>query len=110
MGAICAVVYLLVIIVFIPFPFYKDIVAATSGGGNRDVVLELEQIQTGRFLHRFPHSKVGMTCAHGTRTPRTLTDLVRSWPRTCRPSCPSNPSFSSGSEMICSTSDGVTRF
>lgn len=59
MGAICAVVYLLVIIVFIPFPFYKDIVAATSGGGNRDVVLHLENVQRGRFLHRFPHSKVG---------------------------------------------------
>ncbi|MBE7180179.1 MAG: hypothetical protein INR71_03050 [Terriglobus roseus] len=55
-----AVVYLLVIIVFIPFPFYKDIVAATSGGGNRDVVVvrSAEQIETGRFLHRFPHSKL----------------------------------------------------
>jgi UDP-N-acetylglucosamine--dolichyl-phosphate N-acetylglucosaminephosphotransferase len=59
MGAVCAVVYLLVITVFIPFPFYKDIVAATSGGGNRDVVQEtIELVQTGRFLHRFPHSKV----------------------------------------------------
>ena len=58
MGALCAAVYLLTIIVFIPFPFYKDIVAATSGGGNRDVVVELEQVETGRFLHRFPHSKV----------------------------------------------------
>ncbi|KAI9848896.1 MAG: UDP-N-acetylglucosamine--dolichyl-phosphate N-acetylglucosaminephosphotransferase [Sclerophora amabilis] len=58
MGAICAIVYLLVIIVFIPFPFYKDIVAATSGGGNRDVVLELQQVETGRYLHRFPHSKL----------------------------------------------------
>lgn len=60
MGAVCAVVYLLVVIVFIPFPFYKDIVAATSGGGNRDVVLELhgEILENGRFLHRFPHSKV----------------------------------------------------
>jgi UDP-N-acetylglucosamine--dolichyl-phosphate N-acetylglucosaminephosphotransferase len=58
MGAICAVVYLLIIIVFIPFPFYKDIVAATSGGGNRDVVIEMETIHKGRFLHRFPHSKV----------------------------------------------------
>jgi hypothetical protein len=58
MGAICAVVYLLAIIAFIPFPFYKDIVAATSGGGNRDVVLELERVETGRLLHRFPHSKV----------------------------------------------------
>lgn len=58
MGAVCAVVYLLLIIVFIPFPFYKDIVSATSGGGNRDVVLEVKQVDTGRYLHRFPHSKV----------------------------------------------------
>lgn len=58
MGAVCAVVYLLTIIVFIPWPFYKDIVAATSGGGNRDVILELRQVETGRLLHRFPHSKV----------------------------------------------------
>ncbi|KAI9650937.1 tunicamycin resistance protein [Ciborinia camelliae] len=61
MGAICAVVYLLIIIVFIPFPFYKDIVAATSGGGNRDVVREVVEadiVQNGRFLHKFPHSKV----------------------------------------------------
>lgn len=58
MGAVCAVVYLIVIIVFIPFPFYKDIVAATSGGGNRDVVLEVQHVNEGRFLHRFPHSKL----------------------------------------------------
>lgn len=58
MGAVCAAVYLLTVIVFIPFPFYKDIVAATSGGGNRDVVLKAEHVNEGRFLHRFPHSKV----------------------------------------------------
>lgn len=58
MGAVCAVVYLLSLIVFIPFAFYKDIVAATSGGGNRDVVIEVQQVETGRFLHRFPHGKV----------------------------------------------------
>ncbi|KAK5660396.1 hypothetical protein OQA88_12939 [Cercophora sp. LCS_1] len=58
MGAICAVVYLLVVIVFIPFPFYKDIVAATSGGGNRDVVVVEEWVNGGRFLHRFPHGKL----------------------------------------------------
>lgn len=57
-GLICAVVYILVIIVFIPFAFYKDIVAATSGGGNRDVVYEVEHVNQGRFLHKFPHSKV----------------------------------------------------
>jgi UDP-N-acetylglucosamine--dolichyl-phosphate N-acetylglucosaminephosphotransferase len=60
MGGICAIVYLLVVIAFIPFPFYKDIVAATSGGGNRDVVLHVEHVQEGRFLHRFPHSKVSL--------------------------------------------------
>ena len=58
MGAVCAVVYLLLMIAFIPFPFYKDIVAATSGGGNRDVVVHIEHVETGRFLHRFPHNKV----------------------------------------------------
>lgn len=58
MGAVAASIYLLVLIAFIPFPFYKDIVAATSGGGNRDVVLQVAEVETGRFLHRFPHSKV----------------------------------------------------
>ena len=58
MGAVAAAVYLLVLIAFIPFPFYKDIVAATSGGGNRDVVLQIHEIETGRFLHRFPHAKL----------------------------------------------------
>ncbi|KZF25451.1 UDP-N-acetyl-glucosamine-1-P transferase Alg7 [Xylona heveae TC161] len=58
MGAICAVVYILAIIIFIPFPFYKYIVAATSGGGNKDVMFELNQVETGRLLHRFPHSKL----------------------------------------------------
>lgn len=58
MGAVCAVVYIMVIICFIPFPFYKDIVEATSGGGNRDVVKEIHMVETGRLLHRFPHSKV----------------------------------------------------
>jgi hypothetical protein len=58
MGAVAASIYLLILIAFIPFPFYKDIVAATSGGGNRDVVLQAAEVETGRFLHRFPHSKV----------------------------------------------------
>lgn len=58
MGAICAMVYLFVLIVFIPWPFYKDIVVATSGGGNRDITQSLEEIETGRLLHRFPHNKL----------------------------------------------------
>ena len=59
MGAVCAVVYLLALIVFIPLPFYRDFVTATSGGGNRDVVREVRMVETGRLLHKFPHSKVG---------------------------------------------------
>ena len=58
MGAVCAIVYLLAIIVFIPFPFYKDLVAATSGGGSKDVLLEVTDVNVGRHLHRFPHNKV----------------------------------------------------
>lgn len=59
MGAISAVVYLLVLIIFIPFPFYKDFVAATSGGGNRDVVMTVQELESGgRLLHKFPHNKV----------------------------------------------------
>lgn len=58
MGAVCAVVYLLTIIIFIPFPFYKDIVAATLDGGSDDIFIERRQVVTGRVLHRFPHSKV----------------------------------------------------
>lgn len=66
MGAVCAVVYLLSLIVFIPFAFYKDIVAATSGGGNRDVVIEDQHIEMGRYLHRFPHGKVCLPRDHPT--------------------------------------------
>ncbi|KAG5926878.1 hypothetical protein E4U42_002845 [Claviceps africana] len=70
MGAVCAAVYLLTVIVFIPFSFYKDIVAATSGGGNRDVVVEISSSPSpspsssshagtgGRLLHKFPHNKL----------------------------------------------------
>lgn len=57
MGAVCAVVYLMVMTIFIPFPFYEYFVASTSGGGNRDVTVEM--VETGRALHRFPHNKVG---------------------------------------------------
>lgn len=58
MGLVCALVYLLAVINFLPFAFKRDIVAATTGGGNKDYVLEAQQIETGRFLHRFPLEKV----------------------------------------------------
>jgi UDP-N-acetylglucosamine--dolichyl-phosphate N-acetylglucosaminephosphotransferase len=58
MGLVSALVYLLCIIAFLPFAFKHDIVAATSGGGNKDLVLEAQEVETGRFLHRFPLEKV----------------------------------------------------
>ena len=61
MGLVSALVYLLCIIAFLPFAFKHDIVAATSGGGNKDIVIEAQIVETGRFLHRFPLEKV--SCA-----------------------------------------------
>ncbi|RMD40284.1 hypothetical protein DV735_g4849, partial [Chaetothyriales sp. CBS 134920] len=58
MGAVSSAVYLLVLMAFIPFAFYKDIIVATSGGGNRDIVITASEVETGRFLQRFPHSKL----------------------------------------------------
>ncbi|KAL8709294.1 MAG: hypothetical protein Q9220_005887 [cf. Caloplaca sp. 1 TL-2023] len=58
MGAICAVIYLLALIAFIPFPFYKDIIAATSRGADKDTTRDHQQLARGRFLHRFPHNKL----------------------------------------------------
>lgn len=60
MGSIAAAVFILVLMAFIPFAFYKDIVSATSGGGNRDIVKHdaYSSVETGRFLNRFPHSKL----------------------------------------------------
>lgn len=63
MGAVCAVIYILTVLVFIPFVFYQDIVAATSANGDRDLLVDqVEHVDTGRFLHLFPHDKVGL-CA-----------------------------------------------
>ena len=68
MGAVCAMVYLFILVFFIPWPFYKDIVAATSGGGNRDVMKDLDAVETGRLLHRFPHNKVRVSYHRGVRS------------------------------------------
>jgi len=58
MGAVCTVVYLMVMIVFIPFPFYEYFYdVQTSGSGYKDMTVEM--VETGRKLHRFPHNKVG---------------------------------------------------
>jgi UDP-N-acetylglucosamine--dolichyl-phosphate N-acetylglucosaminephosphotransferase len=58
MGLVCALVYLLAIINFLPFAFKRDIVEVTSGAGNKDLVLEAQDVENGRFLHRFPLEKV----------------------------------------------------
>ena len=58
MGAVCAIVYLFCMILFLPFAFYEYFIATTSGGGNRDVAVEMMDVETGRLLHRFPHDKV----------------------------------------------------
>lgn len=63
LGVVSALVYMLTVIVFIPFPFYKDIVAATSDQeqtpGTTAVTSQgTSFMEEGRVLHRFPHSKV----------------------------------------------------
>jgi len=61
MGLVCALVYLLAIVNFLPFAFKRDIVEVTSGAGsNKNRVLEAQEIETGRFLHRFPLEKVNL--------------------------------------------------
>lgn len=57
-GLICALVYLLAIVNFLPFAFKRDIVEVTNGASKRNEVLEAQHIETGRFLHRFPLEKV----------------------------------------------------
>lgn len=58
MGLVCALVYLLAIVNFLPFAFKRHIIEATSGAGNKDRVLEALDDDTGRFLHRFPLERV----------------------------------------------------
>lgn len=56
MGAVCAVVYVMIMIVFIPLPFYEYLVADRIKYGV--TTLTVEEVETGRMLHRFPHYKV----------------------------------------------------
>lgn len=63
MGLVCALIYLLAIINFLPFAFKRDIVEVTSGAGNKDLVIEAEDVETGRLLHRFPLEKVSNSTA-----------------------------------------------
>jgi UDP-N-acetylglucosamine--dolichyl-phosphate N-acetylglucosaminephosphotransferase len=60
MGAVSAFVYIFMMFLFIPFPYYKYLVTQTSGAGNRDVEQTVSPgvLESGRTLHLFPHNKV----------------------------------------------------
>lgn len=60
MGLLSALVYLLAIVNFLPFAFKRDIAAATFAPDDRDRIIAADEIENGRFLHRFPLEKV--TC------------------------------------------------
>ncbi|QLG71126.1 hypothetical protein HG535_0B01640 [Zygotorulaspora mrakii] len=53
-GAICAAVYILLMMFCIPFMFYKYMVTTTSGGGIRDISTESYQLTDNLF----PHAKL----------------------------------------------------
>ena len=55
MGGVCAAVYLLLMILSMPFLFYPDIKSATTGD---KADIERAQLQSGRVLHKFPLGKV----------------------------------------------------
>lgn len=56
MGLVSALVYLLAVVVFLPFAFKTYIVEALYGVKDRR--LEAGLPDSGRFLHRFPLEKV----------------------------------------------------
>lgn len=58
MGAISAAVFLLTMALFMPFGFYRELVISTAGAGSREAFVDLRDVDTGRFLHRFPHDKI----------------------------------------------------
>lgn len=87
MGAVCAVVYLMCMIAFMPFPFYEYIVASTSGGGNREITVD-QEVETGRLLHRFPHNKV--CCSPAISLDQLLTIDIYSSANISPQSSPSN--------------------
>lgn len=106
MGLVSALVYLLALITFLPFAFKRDIVEATSGGGNKDVVYELDQVETGRFLHRFPLTKVSPT----NDLPSSIAEICYSLLRMDLLMALSPLSSSLASSMIRSICDGGTSF
>ncbi|KAI7219067.1 UDP-N-acetylglucosamine:dolichyl phosphate N-acetylglucosamine-1-phosphate transferase-like protein [Hortaea werneckii] len=76
-GLICALVYLLAIVNFLPFAFKRDIVEVTNGASKNDEVLEAQHIETGRFLHRFPLEKLASYgFAYGTLASMTILGIL----------------------------------
>lgn len=88
MGLICALVYLLAVINFLPFAFKRHIVEVTSGGGNKDRVLEAQDIENGRFLHKFPLEKVSIPIALTFVLPTSTERTPHSSPPTVSPTAP----------------------
>lgn len=64
MGLVCALVYLLAVINFLPFAFKRDMIEATTEAGIANDHLEAQHIEVGRFLHRFPLEKVRRVARH----------------------------------------------
>lgn len=56
MGLVCALVYLLAVINFLPFAFKRDVIEVTGAGPGQ--VVEAHHVESGRSLHRFPMEKV----------------------------------------------------
>ena len=59
MGGVCAAVYLLLMMLFMPFLFYPDIKSATID--DNSIHVKVEQVDLGRVLHKFPLGKVTMS-------------------------------------------------
>lgn len=78
MGLISALVYLLAIVNFLPFAFKRDIAAATFGAEDRNRLVEADELENGRFLHRFPLEKVESNCRTTAR--RSQLTLASSHP------------------------------
>ncbi|KAK3109919.1 tunicamycin resistance protein [Teratosphaeriaceae sp. CCFEE 6253] len=77
MGLICALVYLLALVNFLPFAFKRDIVQLTSGVRNKDRVLDAQGMESGRFLHRFPLEKLASYgFAYGTLATITILGIL----------------------------------
>ncbi|KAK5133809.1 hypothetical protein LTR08_007239 [Meristemomyces frigidus] len=77
MGLVCALVYLLAVVNFLPFAFKRDIAEVTAQIGSKDRVLEAQQIETGRFLHRFPLEKLASYgFAYGTLASVTILGIL----------------------------------